>query len=137
MDVFVPLWLLIILISMLSAAAAYVAARWSTASRSTRRSTPPASPPPTPGSDAALAAIAADQAALYSTLEKLTTTVKRLSSRAGMQDLRERESQPAAPPPVGTDKAALYRHYGIAGKTPRQIAQHQLDLETSNNGRPN
>ena len=82
-----------------------------------------------PSSDAALAQLMADQAALYSTLEKLTTTVKRLSSRKGMQDLREREAAPPEAPPVGSDKATLLRHYGMAGKVGPAFAQAQLQLE--------
>lgn len=70
-------------------------------------------------SDAKLAGVLADQAELFSTLGKLTTTVKRLSSRHGMQDLRERHSSPAGPPPLGDKKAA--REFFLAGKTPAQL----------------
>lgn len=74
-------------------------------------------------SDARQAATDAELAELHSTLQKLTTTVRRLSSRAGMQELRERRSaQPStdAPPPPG-DKAAARRFY-LLGKSPAQVA---------------
>jgi len=100
--------------------------------RMASRSTPPAkrqaSPPATPPSEAQLATLAADQAELFSTLGKLTTTVKRLSSRAGMQDYRERAATVEAPP-IGTSKAELLRHYGMSGKVGPAFAQAQLDLE--------
>ena len=115
---------------VLCGAAAYVVVAWRRASRSTRRPTQPESPPPTPGSDAALAQVQADQAALFSTLEKLTTTVKRLSSRQGMRDLRDRDHSAEAPP-VGASKAQLLRHYGMSGKIGPAFAQAQLDLEAS------
>jgi len=50
--------------------------------------------------------------------------MRRLSSRAGMEELRERRAN--EPPPLGTPKSKLREHYGIAGKTPQQVAQMQL-----------
>lgn len=128
MDVAVPLWLLITLATSICSLAAYALGRWSTGSASTRRTKQPTSPQPSPTSSvhSELASLQADQAALYSTLEKLTTTVKRLSSRAGMRDSRERTAEP---PPLGTPKAQLREFYGLAGKSPREFAQVQLDLE--------
>lgn len=41
-----------------------------------------------PPSESTLARLAADQAEVFSSLESLATTVKRLSSRRGMQDVR-------------------------------------------------
>lgn len=61
-------------------------------------------------SDAVAAQINADLAESFSTLEKLTTTVKRLSSRHGMQDMRERRST-QGPPPPGASKAELRAYY--------------------------
>lgn len=59
------------------------------------------------------AKVEADQAELFSTLSKLTTTVKRLSSRAGMQDVRDRQGSTV--PPIGTPKAELRKFYGVKG----------------------
>lgn len=138
MAVTVPLFWFLTLISLLSLAAGYALHAWLTGSASTRRAKPQHSPPVTQPSASALAEVQADQAALFSTLEKISTTVKRLSTRQGMRESRERaQADPGAAPPPGTPKAELYRHYGIAGKTPRQIAQHQLDLEASKDGGPN
>jgi hypothetical protein len=87
------------------------------ASRSTRRTKSEPEDSPSQDLRSALASLQADQAELYATLEKLTTTVKRLSSRAGMQELREQrnghESSGRAsgqnPPPTGAPKAELLR----------------------------
>lgn len=75
-----------------------------------------------------LSTVEADQVDLSSSQEKLHTTVKRLTSRAGMQELRERRSH-SSPPPVGTSKADLLRHYGMSGKIGPAFAQAQLELE--------
>lgn len=128
------LWPLAITISSMSLAAAYALVSWRWGSRSTPARKRPSSPEPTENSPevsvtAALAQLAADQAALFSTLEKLTTTVKRLSSRHGMQDLRERSSPSQTDPPPGTSKAELLRHYGMSGKVGPAFAQAQLDIE--------
>lgn len=109
---------------------ALVAWRWG--SRSTPRRKQADAPPSTPPSEAHLARLEADQAELFSTLEKLTTTVKRLSSRAGMQDVRARSAQAEqAAPPKGAPKADLLRHYGMSGKVGPAFAQAQLDIERS------
>lgn len=82
-------------------------------------------------SDVKLAAVHSDLAELSSTLQKLTTTVRRLSSRHGMQDMRERRSQQDQPPPPGNKAAA--RAFYLHGKTPAQIASlhkpSQTDIE--------
>lgn len=136
MAVSVPLFLLTTLLSVMCAIAGFALGFFLRASASTRRQKPPASPESTLGSGAesAMARLHADQAELFSTLEKLTTTVKRLSSRAGMADLRA-GSKTEAPPPLGTDKATLLRYYGMSGKVGPAFAQAQLDLENSR--RPN
>jgi len=124
------------LICSLSVLAWSVAAAWRWGSQSTPRPKRPASPASTPDSPspslARLESLAADQADLCSTLEKLTTTVKRLSSRQGMRDVREREAaaDSNSGPPRGTSKADLLRHYGMSGKIGPAFAQAQLELET-------
>jgi Zn-dependent protease with chaperone function len=72
----------------------------------------------------------ADQVALSSTQEKLSTTVKRLTSRAGMRELRDQKNGSSSDPPRGTSKADLLRHYGMSGKVGPEFAQAQLDYET-------
>jgi hypothetical protein len=79
-----------------------------------------------PPSESTLAQLAADQAALSSTFQSMATTVKRLSSRYGME---ERRSRPAATdaPPTGASKAELRRHYGL-NVSHREFAAKQLSL---------
>lgn len=99
-------------------------------SRSTRSRKSPPAPAPTEISDALLlrmAQIEATQAELFSTLESLTTTVKRLSSRQGMRDVRARRAT-EDPPPIGAPKADLLRHYGMSGKVGPAFARAQMDL---------
>lgn len=133
----VLLFSLLTLILLLSAVAGFALGAWRQASASTRRSkqppTSPATPPSETPSESRMARLAADQAELFSTLEKLTTTVKRLSSRQGMRDARERDAAEASnsAPPVGTSKADLLRHYGMSGKVGPAFAQAQLELEHS------
>lgn len=77
-------------------------------------------------------------ASLSSSYEKLELLVTRLNSRAGMRELRSDPDASNHPPPVTASKAEKYRYYGIAGRTPRDIAQHQLNLESdSHDRRPN
>lgn len=104
------LWSLITSILSLSVAATSAVACFRLASRFTRHQKWARGLVMTKTSDAALAAINADLAESFSTLEKLTTTVKRLSSRAGMQDVRERRST-QDPPPPGASKAELRAFY--------------------------
>lgn len=124
-------WLITVTaLNLLLAGCAVVALR--RASPSSPRAKPRNSPPPTQDSEnpslAKLAQLDSDQAALFSTLEKLTTTVKRLSSRAGMREHRAREDQREAPP-KGTPKAELLRHYGMSGKVGPAFAQAQLEID--------
>lgn len=133
MAVSVPLFLLITLTPLIWLAAAFALVRWLRGSASTHSRKPLASPPPTPVlEESRLAAMAADQAALFSTLEKLTTTVKRLSSRQGMRDVRDRQAasgDATTDPPIGAPKADLYRHYGMAGKVGPAFARAQQEFE--------
>jgi hypothetical protein len=78
-----------------------------------------------------LSDLEADQVALSSTQEKLCTTVKRLTSRAGMREHRERENDSSSDPPVGTSKAELLRHYGMAGKVGPEFARAQMEMENA------
>lgn len=106
----------------------YALGSWVAGSRSTP-SPKSQDEPSTPISDAHYAALRAEMAELYSTLEKLTTTVTRISSRHGMRALREKETGSA--PPVGTPKAELLRHYGMSGKVGPEFARAQQQLELS------
>ena len=128
-------WLPIIAIASALCSAACAVVAWRLDSACTRAPKRKPSPDPTQPSDAsALAQMAADQAALFSTLEKLTTTVKRLSSRQGMRELRDREAEDAAaPPPPGTSKAALLRYYGLSGKVGPEFARKQMELDRGSN----
>ena len=122
-----PLSLLITLIASVSLLASSALIAWSLVSRSTRRAKQPPSSPTTQNSSEALATLVADQAALFSAFEKMALTVKRLSSRAGMRDVRDRQATEA--PPKGTPKAELLRHYGMSGKVGPEFAQAQLRME--------
>lgn len=124
---------LVTLFLLILGAVLYVIALLRPGSRSTPSKKPSPSTEQTPSSvtDARVAAMEADQAALFSTLEKLTTTIKRLSSRAGMRDLREREREDSnEAPPVGASKTELLRHYGFAGKAGPNFARAQQEYET-------
>ena len=104
-------------------------------SRATQSRKSPSSSEQTPPSvtDARVAQMEVDQASLFSTLEKLTTTVKRLSSRAGMQDVRARRATADDVPPEGAPKADLFRHYGMSGKVGPDFAREQLARERKEN----
>lgn len=124
------LFSLIIATALICSLAGYAVAVWKRDSASTPRRKSAAPPEETPTSDirTALAQVQVDQAALFSTLEKLTTTVKRLSSRNGMRELRsERETTEA--PPLGASKADLLRHYGMRGKVGPEFARAQQEME--------
>jgi len=107
-------------------AAVSVFVSWREASRSTAARKWLRGQQLTKASEPRLAKLEADQAELFSTLQKLTTSMRRLSSRAGMQDLRERSA--AEPPPLGTPKAQLREHYGLNGLKPADIARRQMSL---------
>jgi len=140
----VLLWSLVTVISLLCMVAGCAIAYWVGASRSTpsRKSKPATESTPTSAVD--LANIQADQAALFSTLEKLTTTVKRLSSRAGMEDVRARRkgetsdhSTSGTPPPQGTNKADLWRYYMPGATAGPEFAKRQQLIESDQHKRPN
>lgn len=80
-----------------------------------------------PPSDATLVRLATDQAALSSSLESLAATVKRISSRHGMRELRSSRAASEAPPP-GAPKAEVLAFYGLRGKSGPAFAQAQLSL---------
>lgn len=79
-----------------------------------------------PPSELTLSQLATDQAALYSSFQSMATTVKRLSSRAGMAELRSRPAASEAPP-IGASKAELRKHYGLNAAGP-EFARRQLSL---------
>jgi hypothetical protein len=120
-------WSLITWIASLSFVAGYVVARWITASRAIPARKSKHSEPATPLSDATLAQLQADQVALYSSLEKIANTVKRMASRHDRRDEREQ-------PPINSSssKADVLRSLGMAGKVGPQFAQAQLEIERSN-----
>jgi hypothetical protein len=119
--------LLITVILLVCLGASFAFALWRVASRATRPKKPPPSPALTEASESRFAKIETDQAELFSILQKLNTTLRRLSSRAGMQDLRERRSSDA--PPLGTPKAQLREFYKLNGMSPQQVAQRQMFTE--------
>lgn len=81
----------------------------------------------TPPSASRLNALDAEIAELHSTLSKLTTTTKRLSSRHGMQEVRGRQLN--EPPPVGASKAELRLFYA---EQLRRRGQQPLPMEPNN-----
>lgn len=123
------LWWPIIAIASICSLVSFALAAWLAGSRSTPRRKPPASPPAMSDFEIRFAKVETDQAELFSTLAKLTTSMRRLSSRAGMEDLRERRSSEA--PPIGTPKAQLREHYKLNGLSSQQIAQRQLFQDRS------
>ncbi|HWV90407.1 MAG TPA: hypothetical protein VNZ59_10005 [Burkholderiales bacterium] len=70
------------------------------------------------------AKVEADQVELFSTLAKLTKSMQRLSSRAGMEMVRERRAN--EPPPQGTPKAQLREYYRLNGLTPADVARRAM-----------
>jgi len=79
-----------------------------------------------PPSESILAKLATDQAEVFSSLESLATTVKRISSRHAMQ--ARRSNQVAnEPPPLGASKAELRRYYGLKAEGP-EFAKRQLAI---------
>lgn len=102
--------------------------RWVSAATPRRKQPPSVEPTPTSGQ---LAKLEADQVELFAALEKTSASLKRLTSRAAVQDHRERarNGSSSGPPPVGTSKAELLRHYGMSGKVGPAFAQAQLEME--------
>lgn len=136
MDVAVPLWLLLTLLTSISWGVGYACGRLKRASRSTPPTKPKDSPETTPISE--LSKLQAEQAALYSALESVTTTVKRLSARHGMREKRERDREGSnEAPPIGASKTELLRHYGVAGLTGPGFAKKQMEIELETKGRTN
>jgi len=123
-------WLLTMAIASLPWGVAFAVRSWRAASRSTQRPKSPPSPEGTPVSRGEFAKLEADVGELFSALSKNSTTLRRLSSRAGMEDVRARQAAPpsATAPPLGASKVELRRFYGLEGKSPREIAQQQLKL---------
>jgi len=68
-----------------------------------------------PPSESTLSKLAIDQAALFSQLDSLATTVKRLSSRRGMAELRESRANPAP------ETKEEFRKRMLAGKSHAEI----------------
>lgn len=79
-----------------------------------------------PPSESTLAKLVSDQTALFSSFESMATTVKRLSSRAGMQGLRSSRAANEAPP-VGAPKAEVRKFYGLNTAGP-EFARRQMSL---------
>jgi len=73
-----------------------------------------------PPSESTLQRLSVDQAALASSLESLATTVKRMSSRRGMQELRS--SRAASDPFAGLSKDDIKRKL-FTGKSQAEIVQ--------------
>lgn len=132
--------ILTVCVALLSSLGTWLMSKWLRAAPARRASkrasvaTPPEKDPPQ--WESRLAELRADVVSLSSSFEKVSKAVTKQNARTAMRELRSDQAA-SEPPPPGADKATLYRHYGIAGKTPREIAQHQLDLEASHNGRPN
>lgn len=124
-------WSLLISITSTFLAAASVSACWIAVFRCTRLMSALRDLRATPSSAARLETLAAEQAEFAVSLQKISTTVKRLSSRYGMAELRERRDD--EPPPIGTPKAQLRLWYtrktGFAPGTGPEFARHQLKLE--------
>lgn len=129
MDRTAALWLLATSILSLLLAAGSVIVSFREASRSTRVRKWLREQVLTKTSEPRVAKLEADQAELFLILEKLTTALKRVTSRAGMQELREKRGN--APPPPGASKAELRRYYGIAGVPGPEVAARQLRGEAN------
>lgn len=117
-------WSLATAVLALCLAAYSAVVSWITASRSTQLRKWLRAQLTTKLSETRLSAIEADQVELFSILQKLTTSTKRLSSRGSMQELREERRN--APPPPGASKAELRKFYGIAGVPGPEVARRQL-----------
>src|SRR5262245_46514874 len=116
------------------------AVRWMRGSPSTpsRKPKPSLETIATSETPSALAAVIADQAALFSAFESMAKTVKRLSTRNAMRDAREAGPPgSSSAPPVGTSKTELRRFYGLSGKAGPAFVSRQLELETNTDERTN
>jgi hypothetical protein len=124
----VLVFLLLTLIALLLRHAARVLGAW-------KQVSPATSPEQAPQRwESRLADLEADVVSLSSSFEKVTKAVTKQNARLGMRERRARADEPDAPPP-GAPKEALYRHYGLAGKTSTQIAQRALDLVNNEHDR--
>lgn len=126
--------LCIAILSLLLAATCAVAC-WRAVSRCTQLMSALREVQKTPTSAARFETLEAEQAEFVSSLQKLSTTVKRLSSRYGMADLRERRAnEEGDAPPVGAPKAELRawasRKVGAQIGQGPDFARRQLELET-------
>jgi len=65
---------------------------------------------------------------LHSSFESLLASHKRLRSRAGMRELREKDGEI---PPLGTRKNELRKFYGLNGLSGPDFARKQMQLEKS------
>lgn len=118
------LWLLATSILSILLAAGSVLACWTMASRCTRDLRRLRARLSTPPSDVRLAKVETDLTELFSILGKLNTTTRRLSSRAGMQDLRAREAQPET-------KDQVRRRLNLVGLSGPEIARRQLSMNVA------
>lgn len=137
MDISALLYSLATLILATALGACCVVVSWRWGSASTRPKKQPASEPATPISGR-MDRLEADQVELSSNVEKLLVSMKRLTSRAAVQDHRARQSDADSDPDQAAPqdrKAALYRKYGLAGKTAREIAA--MAMEKVRNERAN
>lgn len=136
------LYSLVIALSLLSGLVAYAVALLKRGSAATPARKSRSAPGPTENSlqdshaelQRTVAQLQADQAALFSTLESVTTTVKRLSSRAGMKALREeRMTSTPEPPGPNASKAEKLAYYGLTGAVGPAFARRQQELELETN----
>lgn len=125
-------WLLFIAITSLCLAAGCALACWIAVSRSTQLTNALRELQRTPTSAARFETLEAEQAEFALSLQKLSSTVKRLSSRYGMAELRERQKGEEAPP-VGAPKAQLRlwasRRVGAPLGAGPEFARTQLNYE--------
>lgn len=84
-----------------------------------------------PPSASTLSKVVADVAELNSSFQSLARTLKRLSSRHGMAELREERANHSGPPPIGTPKPMLRQYYGLTQSGP-EFARRQLQLVPPN-----
>lgn len=132
MDADVLLFSLGTAILLISLVAAYALGSWRAGSPATRPRKAPDSSEATSMETLRrrVESLEADQAALSSTSEKLCTTVKRLTSRHGMQEHREASSSARNPDRSSMTKVELMRSLGLAGKSGPAWAQRQLEIES-------
>lgn len=121
MAVTVPLWLILTLTALFLSVVLCAFAVLRRDSPSTRRVSSRPPPQPTPISLADFEMLRTEVTSLSLGLEALRKQVKKLAGYNAVTEFRAREAN--APPPIGTPKAELRRHYGINGKSPREVAE--------------